>query len=144
MQRGRVGLQTDESAGEHLVVGVPPPLLAGVPGQLDQRLALLVADRVELEHVPHIAGSHAHVTGLDATDLGRRALKLLAHLIDGQFGSLTQPAQFASEPSATHRRALTSPHPHHPSLDSSTHMLITDALHCLPRVADWAAWRHTS
>jgi len=76
--------------------------------------ALLVADRVEVEHVRHVAGGHSHVAGLDATDLGRRALELLAHLINGQLGSLTQPTQFAREPSATHRRALTSPHPPSP------------------------------
>src|SRR5437867_2284494 len=127
-----IRLEADEGPGEHLVVGVPPTLLPGLPGQLDQRLPLVGVDRVELEHVAHVPRGHSHVAGLDATDLGRRALKLVADLVDGQPGGLAEPPQLAGEPPATNRRAVTSHHGLSPQCSTVGRMLVSTAAAVYP------------
>src|SRR5207302_3276486 len=97
---------------EDLAVVVPPALLAGLPGQLDQLFELVGLDPVELKHVPHVPGGHPDVPGLDPADLGGGAFQLLADLVDGEFGEVTQASQLTGEPAASDGRAVAPGHWH--------------------------------
>lgn len=59
-------LQPDQGNSERVAVGLPPPLPPGQPGVLDQLLAALLLDPVELQHVADIPGGGADLAVLDA------------------------------------------------------------------------------
>src|SRR6516225_6373920 len=76
---------------------LPPALLAGLVGQLDQPAALILRDTVGLEQVAHIPWRYQHPPGLDPADLRRRAVQPSGDLVAGQPCCLAQAAELSCE-----------------------------------------------
>jgi hypothetical protein len=68
-ERGRRGLEPYQGGEGHVVEGLQPVLLSCLAGELDQLFPLGIGDPVQLQHVPHVAGSRADLRCFDAGDL---------------------------------------------------------------------------
>ena len=77
--RGGAGFQADVDlvrVRQHVAERVPPPGLAGLPGQLDQPVPFGPGHAVQLEKGPNVPGLGAAPSGLDAEQGRRRPLQL--------------------------------------------------------------------
>src|SRR5215469_15226321 len=85
---------------------LPPALLAGLVGELDQPAALILRDTVGLEQVAHIPRRYQHPPGLDPADLRRRAVQPRGDLVAGQSRGLAQAVELGSETATANHRLL--------------------------------------
>ena len=82
--RGGAGFQADVDlvrVRQHVAERVPPPGLAGLPGQLDQPVPFGSGHAVQLEKGPNVPGLGAAPPGLDAEQGRSRPLQLPRHLL---------------------------------------------------------------
>src|SRR5438034_5785442 len=85
---------------------MPPPGLAGLPGQLDQPVPFGPGHAVQLEKGPNVPGLGAAPSGLDAEDGGGRPLQLPRYLFAAHAGGLATALEFHGQAAAPQRRVL--------------------------------------
>ena len=85
---------------------MPPPGLAGLPGQLDQPVPFGPGHAVQLEKDPNVAGLGAAPPGLDAEQGRSRPLQLPRHLFPAHPGGLATALEFHGQAAAAQRRVL--------------------------------------
>jgi len=73
---------------QHVAERVPPPGLAGLPGELDQPVPFGPGHAVQLEKGPNVPGLGAAPSGLDAEQGRRRPLQLPRDLLTAHPGGL--------------------------------------------------------
>ena len=105
---GRLGLQPDvdlEPVRQHVVVRLPPAPLAGVAGDLDERVHLVALHAVQLKEPTGDRRHDGHLGVLDAADRRLRDAHLLGGLVGGHAGLFTEATQRSGQASTSDGRA---------------------------------------
>src|SRR6202042_787611 len=93
-----------------VAVGVPPAFLPGIPGELDEAVALFGRRAVDLQHVAHVTRGHRNAPGLYPADLRSRALQALCDFLASQLRCPPESSQSQRKPAPPYCRALRTCH----------------------------------